>query len=148
MRRFFVIAAIATVILGMLLYGISKPFFESSRARAATLLAAEDHLESNSGSLADDTRRFILEHSDQLGSRVASEHLPVSIRPKGIAYAVPHSSYLALVFYHSPDEIRGFRIWIDAVGTDFTDKKTAVPHVFRFRYNDDYPESPKNRNEG
>ncbi|QDU56776.1 hypothetical protein [Aeoliella mucimassa] len=79
------------------------------------------------------------------GSRVPSAKLPEVFKITEIQEVFVESDHLSLVVSHNPDTTRGFRVWFNEQSVDYQDQPTNAPGVYRFRYCNDYPDSPSNR---
>lgn len=88
---------------------------------------------------------------DQMGARagireiVHRAELPPSLQAPGIEGAVAAADHVTLIVSRTPDVDKGFRIWRTQQTSDYADRPTSVPGVYRFTYCDDLVESPSNR---
>jgi hypothetical protein len=121
--------------------------YSMRRNAQAKWKVAEDHLVTH--------RDVILEQARSLVTAVANDGTtPIRLNPSAVptGLAIPQlvfvdvwPTHVNLALYTSPDVVSGFRVWTSPMKSEYEDKHTAIPFVFRYSYCDDYPESASNR---
>lgn len=144
LRRILIFGFAFVVLLICVIASIIGVELSSMRRQANAVYSnAEQHLASHEAELAEALAEVLSKHPS--GSKLEAELLPVALQLPALQLAVVDKAHVTLIVYTNPDTDIGYRVWSGEQSAEFDDELTLIPGVYKFRYCDDYPESPNNR---
>lgn len=142
-RRLFIGITLVVGVIGLFAAAGVAALFVAVNRNNQVMSEVEQHLEVHADQLGEAVTELASLHPS--GGSVDSNALPLPLRAPGVQGAFIGERHVTLFVLSNPDTDRGFRVWSGAPSKDFADDVTSIPDVYRFRYCDDYPESPTNR---